>query len=120
MRRLAGAWLLFLLILFSKSGPPVRWLLDGRGSPPPVEHRRVTHNALSELPARYRSDPLVFFSTAPRDSLILLPGIGPVLADRIIDARGGKRLFIRWDDLLRVKGIGPKTIGKFKYLADAD
>jgi predicted flap endonuclease-1-like 5' DNA nuclease len=122
MRRLAGAWLLFLLILISKPGPPVRRLIDNRSPQPvkttvaPVESR----GDCPELPARFRSDPLLFFSTAPRDSLILLPGIGPVLAARIVDARGGKRLFKTWDDLLRVKGIGPKTIDTFKRSADVD
>jgi hypothetical protein len=135
MRRLMGAWLLFLLVLATKSGLLVRGF-RGDSSPQTLEAvfsspARIPENgsasdsqsfanAPSTLPTWYCSDPLFFFSTAPRDSLILLPGIGPVLADRIIDARGGKRLFKSWDDLLRVKGIGAKTVEKFKRLADAD
>jgi hypothetical protein len=71
-----------------------------------------------KLPSRFLQHPLEFFSTAPPESLVLLPGIGPVLAARICDARGGKRLFTTWDDLLQVRGIGQKTISKFRRLAD--
>jgi competence protein ComEA len=60
----------------------------------------------------------LFLSRAPADSLVLLPGIGPVLAERIAGARTGKRSFTRWDDLLGIKGIGPKTIERLKKLAD--
>lgn len=135
MRRLAGAWLLFILVLSFKSGPLVQRLQTGcapqsagtgaapladRPSTPSISGSRPFSSTLTPPPSWYCSDPLFFFSTAPRDSLILLPGIGPVLADRIIDARGGKRLFKKWDDLLRVKGIGAKTVEKFKRLADAN
>jgi len=42
-----------------------------------------------------------------------LPGIGPVLAQRIIDERG-KRPFQTADDLRRVPGIGPKTLERLR------
>lgn len=45
-------------------------------------------------------------NTAPVDSLELLPGIGPVLAERIVEAREEAR-FVNRPDLMRVKGIGP-------------
>jgi competence protein ComEA len=70
------------------------------------------------VPLDFRREPLLFLSTAPKDSLVLLPGIGPVLAERIASARTGKRSFTRWDDLLVIKGIGPKTIERLKRLAD--
>jgi competence protein ComEA len=46
---------------------------------------------------------------ADEASLQRLPGIGPTLARRIVDARGLDR-FKSPDDLKRVKGIGPKTM----------
>ncbi len=46
-------------------------------------------------------------NTSPADSLELLPGIGPVLADRIVEYRQRKR-FEREVDITEVKGIGPK------------
>jgi len=46
-------------------------------------------------------------NTAPADSLELLPGIGKVLADRIVLYRQHHR-FKREIDITDVKGIGPK------------
>jgi predicted flap endonuclease-1-like 5' DNA nuclease len=72
-----------------------------------------------EVPLDYKRNPLIFLSSAPKDSLVLLPGVGPVIADRIINARTGKRSFTKWEDLLAVKGIGPKTLERMKRLAGA-
>jgi predicted flap endonuclease-1-like 5' DNA nuclease len=77
--------------------------------------RRATKKQ-RDIPAEFIKNPLFFLSTAPTDSLVLLPGIGPVLAERILGVRTGKRSFTRWDDLLVVKGIGPKTLDRLKRL----
>ena len=45
-------------------------------------------------------------NTAARDQLMLLPGVGEVTANRIIEARPFKKP----KDLLQVEGIGPKTL----------
>ncbi len=45
-------------------------------------------------------------NTAARDQLMLLPGVGEVTANRIIEARP----FVTLRDLLNVEGIGPKTL----------
>jgi DNA uptake protein ComE-like DNA-binding protein len=50
---------------------------------------------------------------APADSLELLPGIGRVLADRIIEYRQHNR-FENEIDITEVKGIGPKMYEKLK------
>jgi predicted flap endonuclease-1-like 5' DNA nuclease len=132
MRRIAGAWLLFCLIALPRLVDTTAGLLDaGRTGAAATYHRQdvpranvfPAENSASvsqHLPSRFLSQPLVYFSTAPPESLVLLPGIGPVLAARICDARGGKRLFNTWDDLLRVKGIGDKTVSNFKKLAGHD
>ncbi len=43
-----------------------------------------------------------------------LPGIGEVLAQRIVDYRNEHGLFKRIEDLLNVSGIGPATFEKIK------
>ena len=63
------------------------------------------------------ANPLAFLSTAASDSLELLPGVGPVLAARLIAARAANGAFRSWDDVDRVRGIGPKTIERLKALA---
>ncbi len=49
-------------------------------------------------------------NTATREQLMTLNGIGVVLADRIIAGRKYQQV----DDLLKVKGIGEKTLEKIR------
>lgn len=53
-------------------------------------------------------------NTAPTDSLQLLPGVGPVLAGRIVASRQGGNPFRRPEDLLAVKGIGPASLERLR------
>ena len=50
---------------------------------------------------------------APADSLELLPGIGKVLADRIVEYRSHTK-FKKVVDITDVNGIGPKLYEKIK------
>ena len=59
-------------------------------------------------------DLLRFLSTAPADSLDLLPGVGPVLAGRIVAAREAHGPFASWSDVRAVKGIGPRIIARWQ------
>lgn len=72
------------------------------------------------VPQSYLENPLAFLSLAPTDSLQLLPGIGPVIAERVAVTRSGQRSFTKWEDLLAVKGIGPKTLERLKKAAGVD
>ncbi len=67
----------------------------------------------SELPAITTTrgiDP----NTASSNELQTLSGIGPVIARRIIVHRNTHGPFTTPDDLLNVKGIGPKKLEKIK------
>ncbi len=57
-------------------------------------------------------------NTAPAASLQRLPGIGPVLAEAIVQYRNerGSSVFATADDLAGVKGIGPATIERIRSL----
>lgn len=55
-------------------------------------------------------------NAAGNAELQLLPGIGPVLAQRIIDDRVANGRFGSLNDLQRVKGIGEKTAAKLAPL----
>jgi len=58
--------------------------------------------------------PMVNVNTATMADLESLPGIGPVLARRIVEHREAKGLYRRLDDLLQVKGIGPKLLRRLQ------
>ena len=55
---------------------------------------------------------LVNLNTAPQGELEALPGIGPALARRIVEARPFRSV----EDLDRVKGIGPKRLEVLRAL----
>jgi competence protein ComEA len=82
---------------------------------PPLAH--VTTVSDPDILSSFRADPLRFLSAAPADSLDLLPGIGPVLANRIAVARDARGPFTSWDDVLEVRGIGPRTVERLRAMA---
>jgi competence protein ComEA len=53
---------------------------------------------------------LLDLNTATAAELEALPGIGPVLAQRIVEHRTRRGAFRRLDDLLQVKGVGPRLL----------
>lgn len=64
----------------------------------------------------FRGDPATAIlnpNTASIEQLITLPEVGPEIAQHIVAARKVKP-FTKADDLLDVKGIGPKTLAKMQ------
>ncbi len=57
----------------------------------------------------------VAINRASAEELIALPGIGPVMVHRIIEDRRRHGFFLVPEDLLRVKGISKKTLGKLRW-----
>lgn len=78
-----------------------------------------------EIPAAENSAPnksakfaqnnsLININTADKDELTKLRGVGPVIADRILEYRQNNGAFETIEDIKKVKGIGPKTFEKMK------
>ncbi len=70
--------------------------------PVPAGEARVAETDLEPGP--------IDVNTANEDDLVRLPGIGPVRAREIVRLREERGGFTSLDDLLDVKGIGPKTL----------
>ncbi len=82
--------------------------LSARRLPPVVPSRATLTGKEMPRPLGLRID----INRAPRRELSLLPGVGPVLAARIVADRESGGNFASLDDLARVPGIGPKTIDR--------
>jgi competence protein ComEA len=57
---------------------------------------------------------IVFLNRAGQEELERLPGIGPVMAKRILEFRSRKGRFESIEELLQVRGIGKKTLIRLK------
>lgn len=110
-----------LLALVTVTGSLWHIAGDLRPPPPPVE---ILRGALSpdrggETPLHESDLPAVFpldVASADSAALTLLPGIGPVLAGRIVawrEARGGIR---DPEELIEVSGIGPVVMARIRPL----
>ena len=55
-------------------------------------------------------------NSAVSEELQAIKGIGPKMAQRILDMRKKVRVFNRVEDLMQVNGIGPKTFAKIKSM----
>jgi competence protein ComEA len=56
------------------------------------------------------ADFAVDINEADWPELVQLPGVGRTLAERIVASRRSQGPFLDYEDLRRVRGIGPKTL----------
>jgi competence protein ComEA len=75
-----------------------------------IERMENEDLALATGSAKLSEGSKINLNKAARDELMRLPGVGEVTANRIIEARP----FRKAEDLLRVEGIGPKTLQRLE------
>lgn len=78
--------------------------------PPPPPKPAVSSGGVRKIQP---GEPPINVNTAPADELQRLPGVGPVMAQAIVAARQ-TRPFESVSDLDRVKGVGAKTLDKWR------
>jgi competence protein ComEA len=96
-------------------------LVGPAGAPrsPALPHNTVAAASPSAAPVAPASEGLtadgkVILNCANIEELGRLPGVGPKRAQAILDLRAKLGRFRRPTDLLRVKGIGPKSLKKLE------
>ena len=72
--------------------------------------KRFPQRAFYETTSKKKLD----INQASKDDFIKLPGIGPVIAERIIQYRNTHTKFKSLDELNNVQGIGEEKFKKFK------
>jgi competence ComEA-like helix-hairpin-helix protein len=86
-------------------------LASGRPPPKAVSMVRAAPSHASSVAVRaLREGESLDLNRAALGDLLLLPGVGPKLAQRIIDERTRRGGYGRVEELLDVKGIGPATL----------
>lgn len=71
-------------------------------------------------PAPRSSDGRIILNTATEADFDRLPGVGPKRAQEIVKLRERLGRFRRVSDLLRIRGVGPKTLKKWQDLIVLD
>jgi competence ComEA-like helix-hairpin-helix protein len=92
---------------------------DDRAATEPSPRDRPARAAQAGTPAAVTGEGAGLRDGHPMDpnrasaaELELLPGVGPSLARRLVETRERAGPYRRADDLLRVPGVGPKTLAK--------
>ena len=85
-------------------------LLAGASEQPTTEKKETEPVKVEQAQTK------VNINTATLDQLVTLPRIGPAIGQRIIDFRTEHGAFQKLEDLMNVRGIGPKTFETLKPL----
>ena len=102
-----------------KEGDTLQALLSDAGVEPDADLSNIELHISRE--GEEQSPQKIDINRAEPWLLEALPGIGEVLAQRIVDYRSENGPFKRIEDLLKVSGIGPATFEKIKdYITVSD
>lgn len=94
-----------MLVVAALAGMAAYWVAQGGHRGQLIEIDRAEH-----LTARYQVD----LNRADWPEFAELPDIGETLARRIVESRAAAGPFGDHNDLMRVRGIGPRTLDKLR------
>ena len=98
--------------LLLKSGGAKAKSLDYVRSTQTATEPDKTIDSAAALPEKPETKEKIGINSAGASELISISGIGPVLAGRLVEYREKNGGFRDADELMKVKGIGPKSIEK--------
>ncbi len=78
----------------------------------------AAERAVADAPAVPEAPPRVWINRATAEELQVLPGVGPALAQRIVEDRAARGPFASVDALDRVRGVGPALVKKVSPLVE--
>lgn len=102
-------WILTIILTFIFALSPLKMLIHNPINTDEFEYLKI--GACKDIPTQKR---LLNINLASEFELIQVNGIGPVLANRIINKRHYLTKFKNLSELSLVKGFGPKKIAKIK------
>ena len=91
-----------------------------RQRPPVTMSRSPTVSEAAQWELQLRDARRLDVNTASAAELERLPEVGPALAQRIVDDRTLHGRFRRPEELMRVKGIGPKTYDTLREYVEGE
>ena len=83
---------------------------------PVPQHQLNLNKNVEQIKEEIKKSKQVNINMAGIEELNTLPGVGKVIAGRIIDYRKTQGSFTSKEDIKKVKGIGPKKFDKIKDL----
>lgn len=114
MRKTIGTWC-YIIMVCCCIALMIFLVLRGRNSDAHVK-LLLEENLLRQSVVTEMEPVCIDINAADSDTLALLPGIGPVIADRIVEYRKECGRFRDCEDIMEVSGIGEKTYEKIRNM----